>query len=56
MENNNPPTYIIEQTEEPSIYTLSFYTANGNEFVFGMFGYASLLDCLQYFEFNLSKN
>lgn len=52
MENNNPPTYIIEHTEEPSVLNLMFGTASGETFKSGN----SDMPCITKFDFNINLN
>lgn len=57
MENNNPPpTYIIEPTEDRSINRLIFGTANGETFEFGFCGSVDMLPRIQNFDFFLNDN
>jgi hypothetical protein len=54
MKNNL--TYIIEPTNEPSIFNLIFGTANGETFKFELMGHVSVLPKIQKFEFNINLN
>jgi hypothetical protein len=50
---NNLRTYIIEPTNEPSIFLLLFGTPNGDTFKFELMGHVSVLPKIQKFEFNI---
>ena len=53
---NNLKTYIIEPTEEPSIFNLIFGTANGETFEFELNGFVSVLPKIQNFDLYLNLN
>ena len=53
---NSLKTYIIEPTEEPSIFNLIFGTASGQTFTFELMGHVSVLPRIQNFDFYLNLN